>query len=333
MVLADELDIPSLRDHLTEQYQRNVTVEDLTSIWGTWIQTKREAERAVAVVADRMTSLVTRKIVEVMQMGCDAEMDRLVDELAPVADPDLIMQVMTSEALMETESHGNTKSREGSRRRSAQRGWRNPPRLRFSESNLRLGRFVARFCRTHDSDAASTCAVASETAPPPAIPLPSNETALFVRGTRETSGGWTVALGLMEQVAKKWTEKFKSLPFFHTTSNKSSRDSVQQTGQDCSDGAIRQQVQWLCQRQRKLLEMSLQVSSDLALGGASEHLFSRCWGIGRGSSAASNVAGYRHHRIRNEESGSSPETATASEQALLGQNASASRIEAEAYAL
>jgi hypothetical protein len=277
-----------------------------------------------------MTSLVTRKIVEVMQMGCDAEMDRLVDELAPVADPDLILQVMTSEALMEPDSQGNNKSREGSTRRGAQRSWRNPLRLRFSESNLRLGRFVARFCHAHDSDAASTCAVASETASSPAITLPSNETALAVRGTRETSGGWTVALRLMEQVAQKWTEKFKSLPLFH---NKSSRDSLQQTGLDCSDGAIRQQVQWLCQRQRKLLEVSLQVSSDLALGGASEHLFSRCWGIGRGSSAAYNVAGYRRHRIRNEDGGSSPGTATTSEQARLAQNASGSRIEAEAYAL
>lgn len=255
MILADELDIPSLRDHLTQQYQQKVTVDDLTSIYGTWIQSKEEAGRLMATAADQITGLVTGKIVNVIQSGNEADMDRLVDELAPMVDQDLIMSVMTSEALMEGKATGNvnlSSSRSLVKSRSssvAKRGWRSPIRIRFSESSLRMGRFVAKFIRANDKSSSS---VETNSL---AYTEGASEASVEVRDAAPTTdpasdaNGSATQQNFLDQLVQTWASKFEAFQDEMTSSLLTTKGWEYEEAQA--------QIQELCQRQRELLEQSL----------------------------------------------------------------------------
>jgi hypothetical protein len=258
MILADELDIPSLREHLTQQYQQKVTVDDLTSIYGTWMQSKEEAGRLVATAADRITGLVTGKVVDVIRSGNEADMDRLVDELAPVADQDLIMSVMTSEALMEgpppsgptqlSSGRSLMKSRSSS---ITKRGWRSPIRLRFSESSLRMGRFVAKFIRANEkspssvdtssracTEGASEASVEVRDAAPSTAPI------------EDGSASEAAQQSLLDQLVQTWASKYQSF-------QDEVASSLLLPTQGWEYDKAQAQIQSLCQQQRELLEHSL----------------------------------------------------------------------------
>jgi hypothetical protein len=262
MILADELDIPSLRDHLTQQYQQKVTVDDLTSIYGTWVQSKEEAERLVATAADRITGLITGKIVDVIQSGNDADMDRLVDGLATVADQDLIVSVMTSEALMDDGAaplSNNSRSLVKSRSSSVtKRGWRSPIRIRFSESSLRMGRFVAKFIRTNgkssssvDTSSLAYTKGASEASVEVRDAAPTNASSA-IANSNGTSSAAAQQSTLLDQLVQTWASRYQSFQ------NEMTSSLLQTTnGKGWEYDKAQAQIQASCQRQRELLENSL----------------------------------------------------------------------------
>jgi hypothetical protein len=227
----------------------------------------------MAEVSDRITSLITQKVVEVMQAGSNAEMDRLVDELAPVADQELILQVMTSDALVDPDSPASGVSRDV-KAITGKRSWKNPVRLRFSESNLRLGRFVARFCRSQEGVApkATLSRSFAKNRVPSGHGTESSSTYLVVAdGTRHAESGSVAACGLLELLVQAWTVKHRSLH---------------------GDFAnIPEQVKMLCERQRELLELSLKgASANAPLFSPSPPLLDWISRL-RGSRESSDIAG------------------------------------------
>lgn len=216
MILAEYLNIPSLKEKLQQQYMRpEVTVEDLADIWGSFVESKREAERMVLLAAENIKGYVTSKVVDVIKRGDESQMEKLVDDLAPVADNDLILRVMSSKDLMETEKP-----------KKRQHG------LGIKPANIRLGRFVAQFCRTHDK-----------------VPDKGPIDPTYISGT-------SVASGLLEQLVDLWTQQYES--FSDHASSEYGRFQEKMKSQSSKQfDTIHDQVSALYKQQSKLLEMAL----------------------------------------------------------------------------